>query len=423
MRIIILNQFFYPDHSATSQLMTDLAESLVERGVAVTALAGRGRYNGGELLASHEIRNGVRIERAWCTSRGKTRMAGRIIDYLSFYLGATWKLMRMPHHDLVMALTTPPLIGLIALLIGRMRGMRVVALVQDVYPDVAVALGTLRKGSTATSFFNHLNKFVLRHADRVIVLGECMKRVVEQKIGREAGGRVDVIHNWADGAAFPPRDQDAVNPFVIEHELQDKFVVLFSGNLGLVNEFATVLEAARLLRDRNDIVFLFIGGGAKAGEIATFAEQNNLKNVRLLPYQPRERLRDSIGAGHVHLVTLAEGLAGLSVPSKTYGILAAGRPVLFVGDEQSCVAQLLRTNNCGAVLTTGESEKLARAILDMSAARNDLDASGARARALFEKRFDRTQAVNAYLETFGKCFESGPARYRTGKTALKREAL
>src|SRR5437870_2962088 len=150
MQIIILNQFFYPDHSATSQLMTDLAESLVEHGIGVTAIAGRGRYDGSGKLGAAEDYRGVSIERAWASGFGKGTIAGRLADYLSFYIGATWKLLRQPRHDIVMALTTPPLIGLVALLITRLRGMRLVALVQDIYPDIAVALGTLRADSLLT---------------------------------------------------------------------------------------------------------------------------------------------------------------------------------------------------------------------------------------------------------------------------------
>jgi hypothetical protein len=138
MRVIILNQFFFPDHSATSQLMTDLAESLVEQGIEVTALAGRGRYNGGGKLPPREEHAGVLIERAWATSYGKRSPAARLADYLSFYAGACWKLLRLPRHDIVMVLTTPPLIGLVALFIARLRRMRVITLVQDLYPDIAV---------------------------------------------------------------------------------------------------------------------------------------------------------------------------------------------------------------------------------------------------------------------------------------------
>jgi glycosyltransferase involved in cell wall biosynthesis len=402
MRIIILNQYFYPDHSATSQLMTDLAESLAKRGVGVTALAGRGRYNGGERLSAYEEHEGVKIERAWATSFGKRHLLGRLTDYLSFYLGASWKLLRLPKHDIILALTTPPLINLVALLIGRVRGMRVIALVQDVYPDVAVALGALQAQSLATRWLDKLNRFVLGRVDRVIVLGECMRRLIAEKVGREKASRIDVIHNWADGEEIKPAT-DARNPFLEAQNLTGKFIVLFSGNLGHVNEFATVLEAARQLRNDSQIVFLFIGEGAKRQEIAAFIEKHELQNIRLLPYQPRHLLRYSLAAGDVLLVTLAEGLAGFSVPSKTYGILAAGRPILFVGDLRSDAARIVEENQCGAIVASGESARLTQVISQWAADKTALAAIGAKARAVFAAQFDREIAVNHYLQSFAKC--------------------
>ena len=415
MRIIILNQYFYPDHSATSQLMTDLAESLVQKGIAVTALAGRGRYNGGEKLLPYEQHQGVKIERAWATSFGKRNLLGRLADYLSFYLGAFWKLLRLPKHDIVMALTTPPLIGMVALGIGHMRGMRVVALVQDVYPDVAVALGALQANSLITRMLDKLNRFVLGGADRVIVLGECMRELIAEKIGQDKHSRIDVIHNWADGAQLKPAN-DSQNPFTLEHELSDKFVVLFSGNLGHVNEFATVLEAALLLHKRPDVVFLFIGEGAKREEIATFIDKHKLTNVRLLPYQARHLLGHSLSAGDALLVTLAEGLAGLSVPSKTYGILAAGRPVLFVGDLKSDAARIVKENDCGAIVASGESQQLAQIIAEWAADKMKIAELGAKARSLFEAQFSRELAVNSYLKTFAKCLNVEPQALTSAAT-------
>jgi glycosyltransferase involved in cell wall biosynthesis len=404
MRVIILNQFFYPDHSATSQLMTELAESLFERGLEVTALSGRGRYNGGERLSSSEEYKGIRIERAWATSFGKGSTLTRLADYLSFYLGASWRLLRLPRHDIVMVLTTPPLIGLVALVIVRLRRMRVVSLVQDVYPDVAVALGSLRARNPVTRFLDYLSRLVLRKSDRIIVLSDCMRERIAAKIGEDAASQIDVIHNWADGAKIFPLENEN-NEFSARHNLEDKFVVLFSGNLGRVNDFSTVLESARLLRNRPDIVFLFIGEGAQAAEIKSFIEQHNLLNVRLLPYQPQELLRYSLAAGHVSLVTLRGGLAGLSVPSKTYSILAAGRPVLFIGDSQSEVARIVTDNRCGAVVSSGAYQATAQIISDWSLNRTKLSELNAAARRAFEKRFERQRAVNAYLETFTKCLE------------------
>ncbi|MBD0327270.1 MAG: glycosyltransferase family 4 protein [Pyrinomonadaceae bacterium] len=412
MRILILHQFFYPDHSAVSQLMTDLAESLVERGVEVTAVAGRGRYNGGERLPRREEYKGIKIERAWATSFGKRSIIGRLADYLSFYVGATWKLLRVERHDILLALTQPPLIGLIGLIIGRLRGMRVVALVQDVYPDVAIALGTLKQKSMGARFFDWLNRRALQSMDRIIVLGECMRDRIRAKVGNERSERIDIIHNWADGRLIKPLSREDGNPFVSQHNLQNKFVVLFSGNFGLVNEFQTVLEAARRLRERTDIVFLFIGDGVKGSEIKNFAQTHQLENIKMLPYQPREELRFSLTAGDAHLTTLADGLAGLSVPSKTYAILAAGRPVLFVGDLQSAIARLVAENNCGAVIASGHSEQLAQVITDWAASPEKLVEIGVRARSLFESRFDRQHAITAYLASFEKCLNGETTRLK-----------
>lgn len=425
MRLLILNQFFYPDHSATSQLMTQLAESLVERGVDVTALAGRGRYNGGEKLAPREEYQGVRIERAWATGFGKRTVAGRLSDYLSFYLGASWKLLRLPRHDLVMALTTPPLIGIAALLIGRLRRMRVIMLVQDVYPDIAIALGTLRAGSLISRLLDWMSNQALKRSDRIVVLSQSMRQRIIAKIGEDRAERVDVIHNWADGSDIRPLDEET-NPLSAEYELGKSFVVLFSGNLGLVNEFSTVLEAARLLRDRTDIVFLFVGEGAREDEIRRFKEKHRLNSIRLMSYKPRALLRYSLAAGDALLITLAEGLAGLSVPSKTYASMAAARPLLFVGDLRSEVAQIINSNGCGAVVASGDSETLANTISAWSSDKARLKVYGLAARSLFEARFDRRHAVTAYLESFANCLsphrtlceQAEPPRARIKDSAL-----
>lgn len=410
MRLTILNQFFYPDHSATSQLMTELAESLCKQGIEVTALASRGRYNGGGRLPARETHRGVRIERAWATGFGKGALLGRLSDYLTFYFAACWKLLTMRRQDVVMALTTPPLIGLLALVIGRLRGMRYVALMEDLYPDVAIALGALAPGSRLARALDWLTCLMLRRADRIIVLSDCMLERVITKIGPEAYSRIDVIHNWADGQEIVPLAPGEEKFFDGREwpELRDKFVVLFSGNLGLVNEFSTVLDAARALRDRRDIAFVFIGAGARAAEIRDFAQRHELTNIRMLPYQPRERLRHCLASGDALLITLADGLAGLSVPSKTYSGLAAGRPLLYVGDQRSSVARLIVHNQCGAAVPSGDSQLLIATLTGWAADRARLAQLGAAARALFEQRFDHETALKGYLRSLTKCYANAP---------------
>jgi glycosyltransferase involved in cell wall biosynthesis len=282
--------------------------------------------------------------------------------------------------------------------------MRLVSLMQDVYPDIAVSLGSLSKHSPATLLLNYLSRLTLRKSDRIIVLGECMRERVIEKIGERFSPRIDVIHNWADGEAIKPLGGEE-NPFSKEQNLSGKFVVLFSGNLGRVNEFSTVLGAALILRERADILFLFVGDGARSAEIENYIEKHNLDNIRMLPYQPREALRYSLAAGNAALVTLSSGLAGLSVPSKSYGILAAGRPLLFVGDSRSCIARIVTDNECGAVVSSGDSRRLAEVISDWASDKAALSELSVAARKTFEEHFDRPQAVNAYLETFSKCLE------------------
>lgn len=423
MRLLILSQFFYPDHSAISQLMTDLAESLVESGLSVTGLAGRGNYNGGgQALPPREDYRGVSIIRAWATNFGKKSRARRLTDYFTFYLSAIWKLLTLPRHDVVMALTTPPLIGLLALIVCRLRNMKLTALVEDLYPDVGVALGTFKEGSFLTQLLDRLNRITLVHADCLIVLSDCMHARVLAKIGPGSEERIEIIHNWADGQIIRPLAPGERNPFVEEQGLQDRFIVEFSGNLGMINDFSTPLEAARLLKERVDILFLFIGDGVRAREIEEFIRRHDLKNVRMLPYQARENLRYSLAAGHAHLVTLANGLAGLSVPSKTYGILAAGRPVIFVGDQHSDIARLVAEQRCGVVIESGQAAELAD-LITLWAENRTLPAKlGEGARALFAQCFDRPQAVAAYLDTLQKCLgaDSLPARVGVKNVGVER---
>jgi colanic acid biosynthesis glycosyl transferase WcaI len=417
MRVLIVHQFFYPDHSAVSQLMTDLAESLVERGVSVTAVAGRGTYNGGARLSRRETHNGITIERAWTTSFGKSTLRGRLCDYLSFYVGAAWKLMRVPRHEILMVLTQPPLIGLIGLFVGRLRRMRVVELVQDIYPDVAVAVGAVRPDSFSTRFLHWLNRRSLGAMDRIIVLSECMHHRIKAKIGAERAGRIDIIHNWADGRAIVPRVTGEPNRFLDDHGLRGRFVVMFSGNFGVVNEFQTVLQAALILREHSEIIFVLIGDGVRKDEIRQFVVSNQLENILMLPYQPRGDLRQSLTAGDAHLVTLADGLAGLSVPSKTYAILAAGRPILFVGDAHSTIAKLIAEHRCGSVVPTGDSEMLAIIISEWAARPAQLDEMSFNARSLFESSFERQRAVTAYLESFDRCLHADAPELKQSELA------
>jgi glycosyltransferase involved in cell wall biosynthesis len=393
MRLLLLNQFFHPDLSATSQIATDLAVDLAASGIEVTALASRGSYLGGEKLHARDRHAGVGVVRVAATSFGKRTLFHRAVDYASFYAMSAAKLATLPRQDVVVALTTPPLIAASALVAKTLKGSRLVYWVQDLYPDIAVAMGALRPGSLAARAMSAVSRAVFRRADAVVALGDEMRaRCIA---AGAAPGRAYVIPNWADGTQVRPVPHDR-NPLRSEFVGAARFVAMYSGNMGRVHDLETLLEAARLLRDRREIAFVFAGDGAKRALVEAVAR--GLPNVRLAPYQPRGRLSESLSAADVHLVTLAPEIVGLAEPSKLYGIMAAGRPALFVGPAVAEVARTIERESCGACFANGDARGLADAVVALAADPGERREMGKRARRALETRYDRSVATQRIAE-------------------------
>lgn len=398
MRVLILNQFFYPDISATSQLMTDLAEDLQLAGLDVSALAGRESYIGGDRLSATEEYRGIHIRRVRCLRFERGSGLRRILSYLSFHVAAFLRLMTGTKQDVIVALTTPPLIAATARIAARLRGSKVVCLIQDLYPEVAVELGALPRRSAVTRVLHRISADVMSSADAVIVLGDCMRRRVEACGVRPE--KVQVIPNWMDNKTVHPLAGD--NAFAQEHGLCGKFVVLYSGNMGKAHDLDTILNAADRLRGLDDVQFVFIGDGPRRSDVERFIAEKKLSTARVLPYVARERLGEALGSAAVGLISQSSGLEGLIVPSKLYGLLATGVPCLFVGPADTEVARTIRDLECGFVVANGDAEGLADRILQLRQG-PDLRASMAqRARDAFEKYFERRIVTRAYLDLLVK---------------------
>jgi glycosyltransferase involved in cell wall biosynthesis len=393
MKLLLLNQFFHPDLSATAQIATELAEDLAAAGIEVTALASRGSYLGGERLPAEETYRGVRIRRLWATSLGKRTLAHRGLDYASFYASATAALATMPRHDVVLVLTTPPLIAAAALPARWLRGSRLVYWTQDLYPDVAVAFGVLGARSLAARAMADVSRMVMQRADRVVALGDAMRqRCITHGAAPE---RVVVIPNWSDPDTVRPIPH-AENPLRAELAGGARTLVMYSGNMGRGHDLETLVAAAERLRHRGDPRFLFAGHGV--GRAVVERAAGRLPNVRLGDYQPRERLAESLSAADLHLVSLAPELCGLIEPSKLYGIMAAGRPALFVGPEESEVARTIRREGCGEVLRPGDADGLARSIESLADDPARRAAMGERARDALVSRYGRKVATARFVD-------------------------
>lgn len=389
VRVLAINQFYLPDHSASSQLLGELCEGLVGGGADVTVIASRGTYLGGERLCGHEVRGGVVVTRPWATSLGKRTKAHRMSDYLSFWASAVGAAVTAKRPDVLLALTTPPMIAAGAAVVGAARGIPLVTWVHDIYPEAAAAFGVLdphgapyralRKAASATHALTR----------RIVTLGDDMAdKLVAQGARPE---RIRVIPNWADGVRIRPIAHEG-NAFRAEHDLQERFVVMYSGNLGEGHDVATFIEAARQL-ERSDrrVLFLFIGGGSREPEARRLAAR--LGNVRFLPYQPQSRLGESLPAADVHLISLRPGVEGLLVPSKLYGALASGRPVFYVGPSGSDVDRVIQRNGVGWSGRNGDASGLATELSRLAGDTEHWTSLSVRARAVFEARYDRPVTV------------------------------
>ena len=397
MRVIFLNRYFYPDHSATSQMLSDLAFFLAGAGHEVYVVTSCQRYDDAAANLPRRARiDGVDVHRVRTTRFGRDNLVGRAADYATFYLAAGWRLWRIARAgDVVVAKTDPPLISVVAGIVARRRGARLVNWVQDVFPEVAEALGVRALSGPQAGLLRRLRNAAFRSAAANVVLSERMAAVVA-RAGAPAG-RIRVIPNWADMEAIRPVAA-ANNPLRRDWELAGKFVVCYSGNMGRVHEFGTILDAAQLLSTREaTIAFLFIGGGAQRGTIDDEVRRRGLANVQFRPYQDRAGLSFSLGVGDVHLVSQRPEVEGFVFPSKLYGILAAGRPLVFIGDREGEIGVMVERERIGVALRQGDAAGLADQLVRLAGDAALREAMGARARALLCERYDKRIAFKAWL--------------------------
>lgn len=393
---VFLNRFYWPDVAATGQMLADLAEDLAAAGWQVRVVTSQSRYaSDGPPPAAHEVHQGVTIRRVRSTSSSKGSLVGRLLDYASYLAGAFTAALGGPRPDLIVAMTDPPVLAALAVIAARMRGAKSVYWVQDVYPDIAAALGVVPRTSLAYRVSAFIARWAHRRSDAVIVQGPRMAQVLAAAGADPA--RTRVLANWADARAIQPVAAES-NPFLDEHQLRGQFVVLYSGNAGRGHTFDAVLGAMERLRGDDGITFVFIGGGPQFPYLQDETKRRNLTRVRFMGYLPRERLSESLSAAGAALVTESPSVAGLLLPSKTFGILAAARPLLFVGDTTSDVAAVLRAADAGRIIAPTDADALAaaiRALRDDPAECARLGANGRRAALAVH---DRRVATKAWAE-------------------------
>jgi colanic acid biosynthesis glycosyl transferase WcaI len=393
MRLLLLNRSFWPDQEATGQRLTELCEDLSAEH-QITVVAGPSNFGGAARrpfrLWAKEYLKEIRIIRTWGTRFPKRRLPLRLLNLGSYFSFAALASLTTSKPDVIIAATDPPLLGALGAALKRWWGCTFVYNVRDLYPDIAIANGGV-KSHVLLKLLEWANNFAYTHADLLIVLGEDMRRRVLGK-----GVSPDKVVVVSDNIDCEQLRTPESNP--LRAEYGDRFVVIYSGNLGLSQQLETVVEAAAYLRDDRRILFLLVGHGAREPWLRERVRCLELQNVQFRPYLPKERLAESLSAADLHLVTLLGAATGASVPSKVYGILAAGRPYIAMMGKDADAAVLAQTHQVGFTVSPGNAEELALTIRRAASIPGELNAMGIRARRLAEQCFDRKVVARKFID-------------------------
>jgi len=338
MKVLLLNQCFYPDVMATAQQLTDLAVGLAKEGHDVTVIASdRGYDDPSQRFPRRESWNGVKIIRISSLTLGKQTRWRRAATFATFLVNCALRLLVSPRYDVVVALTSPPLISSLGSLFVRLKGGKFFFWVMDLNPDEAIAAGWLKADSLPARILSYLLRYSLLQAERVIVLDRFMqRRIVEKMVPEE---RTTVLPPWAqdDTVRFDPRGREE---FRRQHKWEDSFVVMYAGNHSPCHPLDSLVEAAHFLSGHKEIIFCFVGGGSEQGKVQAFAALHNLENIHCLPYQPFDMLSATLSAADLHVVVMGNEFVGIVHPCKLYNILTTGSPFLYIGPKESHITEI-----------------------------------------------------------------------------------
>lgn len=391
LRILIINQSFWPDVVATAQQAHDLALFLTAHGNSVTVVASRSLYGQqGATLPARERVDGISVYRVSRNLFRKRGLITRALDFARFGLACLTKCLTIPKQDVVICLTTPPFIALIGVLLQFFKGSRFVIWSMDLYPDLPAQAGIIRFGGFVHRVLRLIDVACLRRADKIVVLGSCMYDRIRAKW--IAASRIAMIHPWSDPIEITTTlekesSRQERNQFRSEWDIGDRFVIEYSGNYGLGHDVDTVARAMLRMKGDDGIRWVIVGDGIMKPSIVSFVNEHRIPNVIFRPYQPRALLGPLIRLGDVHLVLMMPGYEGIILPSKLYGILAAERPAIFVGPSGSEVARVIEREKCGFVVPNGDHERLVELIQQLRGSREQRADLGKRGRTALEQRF------------------------------------
>lgn len=403
-KVWIVSELYYPEETSTGYFLTGIAEGLADQ-FQVSVLCGQPTYSfRGQRFSVEDSRHGVRIHRCWSSTFNKDVVPLRSINMLTITLSVFLNcLRRFRDGDYAVVVTNPPLLPFAVLLASRIRKTRCCLIVHDVYPEALAASGMVSPRGRLMRLIGWFTKHLYKRMLRIVVLGRDMEALVKEKTG-VGHPQIRVIPNWADVDFIRPLTREG-HPWLAGLGLSDKFIIQYSGNIGRTHGIEQIMACAEQLEEETRIHFLFIGFGGKKLWLERRIQERAVSNVTLMDYRSREELPLSITACDVAIISFVSGMAGVSVPSRMYNVMAAGKPMIAIADRDSELALVVREENIGWVVSPDDLTGLQSAILEAKTNREVLARMGMRARHVAETKYSFEQARQAYAEMFGSVGE------------------
>ncbi len=357
MNIVILTQVYFPDTVSVAQHLSDLCNRLEERGHRVTVITSRFGYDSEEKFAVHEVDGNITIKRVWQSKFGKKSFILRGVNFLTFNLSLMVSAFLLPKKevDCILGTTSPPFSAIVGILLSKLKKAPYHFWVMDLQPELSIASGIMSKKSFSARIFTCLNNYIIRSSNRIFSLDRFMTSYLVSR-----GGDIDRI---AEIPVWPVsvseyQGKRADNPFRVESRFGEKSVVMFSGNHAYVHPMDTLLDACKNFLENTDLLFAFVGGGVRREQVSQYKEKYTLKNVLQFPLQPRSTFHISIAASDIQVVILGDGQVGYTHPNKIYSAMFLGKPILYIGPEESHVSDILNKTKGNISVRHGEVEKL-----------------------------------------------------------------
>lgn len=399
MKLIIVSEFFYPYKTSTQKIMTELAEDFVEYGLDVEVLTTKNAYREKQQeLKKHEIHKGIKIKRIFSTSGNRDNKIWRIINYLTFLTSLFGNLLFKRDYDKILFVSNPPLAPFIGYIVKKLRGKEYIYLVHDVYPDVAEKLGVIKKDSLPYKVMNFVNNKIYKNAESIIALGSDMKQVIANKGVDE--NKIHIVTNWAD--KNNNYEIEVEKEFYEKYNLDNKFNVLYTGNISKVHAVDTVLDVAKKLKGDKDIRFTFLGDGNQKEYIKSLIEKEGYDNIQLYDYVFGEEYNKILNCADAFITTLQKGIEGLGVPSKTYTYMSVAKPLIAIMSENSEIGNMVRVNDLGIQASDDSDDKITDFIKSIKNDKELFQVKSSNVRNMFNEKYERKKVTDLFYSIIKK---------------------